>query len=189
MHFSLAELSDVSKSDGGSFSVKGLFYNELDLNDGFCLVFNVEGTTAIAKEAQASVGEMIVGLIADVMKSSITGQEVGETTNSQNPITTVMALLEEGSWPFKVNKDVIMQISGVDPYAGSVEINEDTQQATKAIQIAYIKEHHCLAMPDVTQLLLFQTGNLWKEIAKSDGEDIFVGSLTGTITLKKLEEE
>jgi len=189
MHFSLTDLSNVSKSDGGSFSVKGLFYNELDMNDGFCLAFNPEGVTAIAEEAQASLGERLADVFIDVIKSGITGSHVGETTNSQNPITTVMSLLEEGSWPFKLDMDVLFQISGVNSSAmeGDFEITEDTQQATKSIQVAYLKEHHSLAMPDLTQMLLLQTGNLWKEIDKSGG-DLYTGSLTGTITLKKLEE-
>ena len=60
------------------------------------------------------------------------------------------------------------------------------QAEAKAAQMAYIKEHGCLVIPDVTQLLLPHFGNWVKEAEKSGpGGDISWKEIRGTLTMHK----
>ena len=62
-----------------------------------------------------------------------------------------------------------------------------TQDARQA-QISYLKTHHCLAIPDLTQMLHMQFGNVVKDGKKyeSQGESAF--NISGSITLHQLED-
>lgn len=60
------------------------------------------------------------------------------------------------------------------------------QAEAKAAQMAYIKEHGCLVIPDVTQLLLPHFGNWVKEAEKSGpGGDISWKHISGSLTMHK----
>ena len=60
------------------------------------------------------------------------------------------------------------------------------QEAAKATQIAYIKEHHVIVVPDLTQMLLPKWGNQLKEVERS-GENVDVSwkHISGSLTLHK----
>lgn len=60
------------------------------------------------------------------------------------------------------------------------------QEAAKAAQIAYIKEHHVIVVPDLTQMLLPKWGNQLKEVERS-GENVDVSwkHISGSLTLHK----
>ena len=61
-----------------------------------------------------------------------------------------------------------------------------SQEQAKAAQIAYIKEHHCIVVPDLTQLLLPHFGNWIKEGERSGlGGDLSWQVLSGTLNLSK----
>ena len=52
--------------------------------------------------------------------------------------------------------------------------------------MAYIKEHGCLVIPDLTQLLLPHFGNWLKEAEKAGmGGDISWKEIRGTLTMSK----
>ena len=60
------------------------------------------------------------------------------------------------------------------------------QAEAKAAQMAYIKEHGCLVIPDVTQLLLPHFGNWVKEAEKSGpGGDVSWKEIRGTLIMHK----
>ena len=72
------------------------------------------------------------------------------------------------------------------PSAVSSQAYSPRQAQAKAAQIAYIKEHHCLVFPDVTQLLLPHEGNLLKEAEKAGSSgDVSWKEIHGTLTLHK----
>jgi len=60
------------------------------------------------------------------------------------------------------------------------------QEAAKATQIAYIKEHHVIVVPDLTQMLLPKWGNQLKEVERS-GENVDASwkHISGSLTLHK----
>ncbi|MBP5635908.1 MAG: hypothetical protein J6X25_00095 [Bacteroidales bacterium] len=60
------------------------------------------------------------------------------------------------------------------------------QEQAKAAQVAYIKEHHCLVIPDLTQMLLPHFGNWLEEGEKSGpGGNLSWMEIHGTLTLSK----
>ena len=60
------------------------------------------------------------------------------------------------------------------------------QEAAKATQIAYLKDHHVIVVPDLTQMLLPKWGNQLKEVERS-GENVDVSwkHISGSLTLHK----
>ena len=77
------------------------------------------------------------------------------------------------------------------PKKNSTETSADSpyspsQEQAKAAQIAYIKEHHCIVVPDLTQLLSPHFGNWIKEGERSGpGGDLSWQVLSGTLNLSK----
>lgn len=66
------------------------------------------------------------------------------------------------------------------------EAYTEQQAVSKALQIAYIKEHHCLIFPDLTLLLNPHWGNELLEVKKSGpGIDISWMYVSGTLTMRK----
>ena len=60
------------------------------------------------------------------------------------------------------------------------------QEAAKATQIAYIKEHHVIVVPDFTQMLLPKWGNQLKEVERSgQNMDVSWKHISGSLTLHK----
>lgn len=63
------------------------------------------------------------------------------------------------------------------------------QAEAKAAQMAYIKEHGCLVIPDLTQLLLPHFGNWMKEAEKAGmGGDTSWKEIRGTLTMHKEQQ-
>lgn len=63
------------------------------------------------------------------------------------------------------------------------------QAEAKAAQMAYIKEHGCLVIPDLTQLLLPHFGNWMKEAEKAGmGGDTSWMEIRGTLTMHKEQQ-
>lgn len=247
-HWKVLEASPVSRSGGGTFNTMGDFINSDSREDGVVLGFDVNG---ILNRAEGAVGANL-GVIAEAFQYMVTGQ--AQTTNSKNVVTSLMATLEEGSWPFRFDIRMMEQfagssVSGSDVYAleaagkeleakrmqeqqeqakadkkkpkkksafreirdglkalkdlkdfempdltpkkNSTETSADSpyspsQEQAKAAQIAYIKEHHCIVVPDLTQLLSPHFGNWIKEGERSGpGGDLSWVVLSGTLNLSK----
>ena len=236
----MLDIAPVTRSGSGSFHAQGEFLTPAAREDGVVMGFDIMGIlgrTGGAVDAH-------IGLIGEGIQYAYTGQ--AQTTDSKNVITALLMLLEEGSWPYRVNLKTFEQLSGASVSAQELharqqqeqedsgkkkkkkdkekkiglfgalkELNQamkeldnieipdmnalqanssamyrtaySPQQAqAKAAQVAYIKEHHCLVFPDVTQLLLPHYGNLAKEAEKTGpGGDVSWKELNGTLTLHK----
>ena len=60
------------------------------------------------------------------------------------------------------------------------------QEAAKAAQIAYLKDHHVIVVPDLTQMLLPKWGNELKEVERSgENMDVSWKHISGSLTLHK----
>lgn len=68
----------------------------------------------------------------------------------------------------------------------SAQAPSPRQEAAKATQIAYLKDHHVIVVPDLTQMLLPKWGNQLKEVERS-GENVDVSwkHISGSLTLHK----
>ena len=66
------------------------------------------------------------------------------------------------------------------------DISEEQKAAAKAAQIAFLREHHGLVIPDLTQMLLPKFGNTYKELMKSGSNvDISWKEVRWTLTMKQ----
>ena len=68
----------------------------------------------------------------------------------------------------------------------SAQAPSPRQEAAKATQIAYLKDHHVIVVPDLTQMLLPKWGNQLKEVERS-GENVDVSwkHISGSLTMHK----
>ncbi len=244
-HWKISDISPVSRSGGGSFPAQGEFINKTSREDGVVFGFDVQG---ILNRTESSVSAHIE-MMGEALQYIVSGQ--AKTANSKNVVSIMLATLEEGSWPFRSNMQLIEQLAGssvsgndwrsLDAAAKELEarnqqeqahaesekkpkkksalkelseglkalkdlknfeipdINPKNQQITlsteaftpqqakaQAAQVAYIKEHHCLVIPDLTQLLLPHFGNVLKEAEKAgEGGDISWKEIHGTLNLQK----
>lgn len=242
----MLDVEPVTRSGGGSFHAQGEFLTPSVREDGVVLGFDIQGIYNRTEGAvAANLGAGFEGLAY-----ALSGGQTGyETADSKNVITGMLTLLEEGSWSYLFNVQMMEQlsgssVSGTDMYAleaagkeieakqqaeaqeqakadgkkpkkksalrelreGIKALSEldkmefpdlkidrsqmsaySPQQAeAKAAQMAYIKEHGCLVIPDVTQLLLPHFGNWVKEAEKSGpGGDISWKEIRGTLTMHK----
>ncbi len=181
LHYQLVDVSDADKSNGGKLPVKGDFIDGLDRSNGVGLAFDPEGTIEMAQSSPLKTMKGAMKLIGQGLKYAMTGQ--AETTDSKNVLTAFMCLLEEGSWSFRSTMSELEAI-GRGAEASSRTGTQDARQA----QISYLKTHHCLAIPDLTQMLHMQFGNVVKDGKKyeSQGESAF--NISGSITLHQLED-
>lgn len=237
-HWMMLDVAPVTRSGSGNFHAQGEFLTPAARDDGVVMGFDIMGIlgrTGGAVDAH-------IGLIGEGIRYAYTGQ--APTTESKNVITSMLMLLEEGSWPYRINLKTFEQFTGagvsmqeseaeqqqqgqedsgkkkkkkekekkVGLLGALKELNQamkeldnikmpdlnaqlsamsgaaySPQQAqAKAAQIAYIKEHHCLVFPDVTQLLLPHYSNVAKEAEKSGpGGDVSWREINGTLTLNK----
>ena len=82
--------------------------------------------------------------------------------------------------------DLKLDLSQTNPEALGTVAYTPEQAAAKAAQVAYIKEHHCIVIPDLTQMLLPHFGNDLEEIKKSGPTgDVSWKEIRGTLTLQK----
>ena len=222
--YRMIDFSEASKSDGGTFDVKGGFNTAMDPGDGFTLGFDLSGILGRAHEFEFNTlsGQSIAEIEQQALRYLRGGGT--ETTNSKNPISALMALLEEGSWSFKTTPETLTILDGVpQQQAESAQEGKPKKEkkksalrelrdalkelkslgekpveitpapiatdieAAQALQIAYVREHHCLAIPDLTQMQHTQLGNmiLYKEKAEAYGENFDWIELHGTLTLEK----
>ena len=181
LHYQLVDVSDADKSDGGKLPVKGDFIDGLDRNNGVAFAFDPEGTIEMAQSSPLKTMKGAMKLLGQGLKYAMTGQ--AETTDSKNVLTAFMFLLEEGSWPFRITMSQIESL-GRNIEGSSQAGMQDARQS----QISYLKTHHCLAIPDLTQMLHMQFGNVVKDGKKyeSQGESAF--NISGSITLHQLED-
>jgi hypothetical protein len=225
-HYKMLELSKVNKSDGGAFDVMGDFITETSREDGVSLGFDVNGILGRANQSVDAHIDLAVEGMAYFLSGGMTG--MGKT-DSKNPVTGFLAILEEGTWSAKLNIYDIDKLSGGAPAPEMSkpveeeapakekkkkksalrelrdamkelkrlenqppqpqehhEITEEQKAAAKAAQIAFIKEHHCLVIPDLTQMLLPKLGNDYEEFKKSGyGGDISWKEVRWTLTMKQ----
>jgi len=181
-HYQLTDVSDADKSDGGSLPVQGGFIDELDRNNGVAFAFDPEGTVEMAQSTPLTSMAGALSLLGQGLKWAMSGQ--AETTTSKNALTAFMFLLEEGSWSFRITMSQIESL-GRNIEGSSQAGMQDARQS----QISYLKTHHCLAVPDLTQLLHMQWGNVLKDAKKyeSQGESAF--NISGTFTAHRLEDD
>ena len=246
----MLDVEPVTRSGGGSFHAQGEFLTPSVREDGVVLGFDIQGIYNRTEGAvAANLGAGLEGLAY-----ALSGGQTGyQTTDSKNVITAMLTLLEEGSWSYLFNVQMMEQlsgssVSGTDMYALEAagkeieakqqaeaqeqakadgkkpkkksalrelreglkalrdlenfeipDINIDPSSLTggsaayspqqaeaKAAQMAYIKEHGCLVIPDVTQLLLPHFGNWVKEGEKvGAGGDVSWMEVRGTLTMHK----
>lgn len=68
----------------------------------------------------------------------------------------------------------------------SAQAPSPRQEAAKATQIAYLKDHHVIVVPDLTQMLLPKWGNQLKEVERSgQNMDVSWKHISGSLTLHK----
>lgn len=181
LHYQIADASDADRSDGGSLPVKGDFIDGLDRSNGAALAFDPEGTIAMAQSTPLKTMKGAMKLIGQGLKYAMTGQ--AETTESGNVLTAFMFLLEEGTWSFQTTMTELESI-GRGAQASSQEGTPDARQA----QISYLKAHHCIAIPDLTQMLHVQFGNMVKDAKKYERQGESAFNVSGSITLHQLED-
>jgi hypothetical protein len=121
--------------------------------------------------------------LGDLLQSMAAEQVVGEEVDSHYPLTMVLFFLEEGSWTFKFTMQDLERF-GSDAEATS---EADRQQAIRRKQMAYVREHHVLPIPDLQQHLAINLKN-WYLTFEKNGEGGF-GPLTGSFTLRRVEDE
>lgn len=182
LHYQIADASDADRSDGGSLPVKGDFIDGLDRSNGAALAFDPEGTIAMAQSTPLKTMKGAMKLIGQGLKYAMTGQ--AETTESGNVLTAFMFLLEEGTWSFQTTMTELESI-GRGAQASSQEGTPDARQA----QISYLKAHHCIAIPDLTQMLHVQFGNMVKDAKKYERQGESAFNVSGSITLHQLEDK
>ena len=182
LHYQIVDASDADRSDGGSLPVKGDFIDGLDRSNGAALAFDPEGTIAMAQSTPLKTMKGAMKLIGQGLKYAMTGQ--AETTESGNVLTAFMFLLEEGTWSFQTTMTELESI-GRGAQASSQEGTPDARQA----QISYLKAHHCIAIPDLTQMLHVQFGNMVKDAKKYERQGESAFNVSGSITLHQLEDK
>ncbi|MBO4466079.1 MAG: hypothetical protein J5748_05320 [Bacteroidales bacterium] len=242
-HWVVLEPTPVSRSGGGTFTTQGEFLTPTVREDGIVLGFDIMG---ILNRTDGAVAANLGTALEGIAYAFSGGQTGAQTTDSKNVVTGALMILEEGSWPYLFNVQMMEQlagssVSGNDIYAleaagkeleakhqaqeqsnkkpkkkglikgirdGMKALDEvgdklsgidfsgkstlgataytPEQEAAKAEQIAYIKEHHCLVIPDLTQLILPHFGN-WIEEGKKAGPggDTSWMKISGTLTLRK----
>lgn len=118
-HWQMLDVVPVTRSGGGSFHTQGEFLTETVREDGFVLGFDVQGILDRTKGATGA----ILGTAAEEFAYFMSmGQTQLQTTDSKNVVTAMLALLEEGCWPYRFNIQMMEQfagssISGSDVYA------------------------------------------------------------------------
>ena len=213
-HYTLEDVSPASKSDAGTFEATGMFFRDTDRDSGVAIMFDMMGIIARAEESKATMGAKIGQVLADTFMSMATGEKIGETVNSRNPITCAEFLLEEGSWSYYADMNTIMAIGMSAQGMSDEEIQKALAQspeernssksknkklnpddfkvdpeASRQANISYIKKHNCLIIPDTTQGTLFQMGNIWKEADKYMSTGKSSDSISGTFILRQLNND
>ena len=249
-HWQMLDVVPVTRSGGGSFHAQGEFLTPSVREDGVVLGFDIQG---IYNRTGGAVAANLNTGLEGIAYALSGGQMELQTTDSKNVITAMLTLLEEGSWSYLFNVQMMEQlsgssVSGTDMYALEAagkeieakqqaeaqeqakadgkkpkkksalrelreglkalrelenfeipDINIDPSSLTggsaayspqqaeaKAAQMAYIKEHGCLVIPDLTQLLLPHFGNWMKEGEKAGaGGDASWMEVRGTLTMSK----
>ncbi len=179
----LKDVSEVSKSDGGTFEVQGEFCDTLDRREPVGLIFDPEGMAKRAVQKAYNIDGDIAQLLGDVLQSIASEQVVGQEVDSHYPLTTVLFLLEEGSWPYEIGFEDLERIGFAIESAPEGKEVEVVQKR----QLAYVKEHHVLPFPDMAQHLSINLKN-WYLTYEKNGEKGF-GSMTGRLTLRRLPDE
>ena len=183
VRYHLAEVSQVSKSDGGTFETVGEFCDTLDRAGGVGLMFDPQGVAERATRKASELSGELGQFLGDLLQSMAAEQVVGEEVDSHYPLTMVLFFLEEGSWTFKFTMQDLERF-GSDAEATS---EADRQQAIRRKQMAYVREHHVLPIPDLQQHLAINLKN-WYLTFEKNGEGGF-GPLTGSFTLRRVEDE
>ena len=255
----MLDVEPVTRSGGGSFHAQGEFLTPSVREDGVVLGFDIQG---IYNRTGGAVAANLNTGLEGIAYALSGGQMELQTTNSKNVVTAMLALLEEGSWSYLFNVQMMEQLSGssvsgttyesleaagkelearrmqeqmaqeqqaqageqakadgkkpkkksalrelreglkalrelenfeipdinIDPSSltGGSAAYTPQQAEAKAAQMAYIKEHGCLVIPDLTQLLLPHFGNWMKEAEKAGmGGDISWKEIRGTLTMHK----
>ena len=225
--YKMLNVSKADKSDGGSFDAHGDFVTETDKGDGFALGFDLGGMLVRAKETQNTIVPRMMGEIPTQILQFLAGGEA-PTTDSPNPITMIMALLEEGSWSYKTDRETLGIVEGVSRSEPAVQVEEEAPakgkkekkkgalrelrdafkalndlsdqlaqsaasrpsaaeavEASRKRQIAYVREHHCLVVPDLTQMMHSQLGNMIQEAQKYEQSGMSWQEVHGTLTLHR----
>lgn len=247
----MLDVEPVTRSGGGSFHAQGEFLTPSVREDGVVMGFDIQG---ILNRTDGAVGATLGTALEGLAYALSFGQTQVQTTDSKNVVTGMLMLLEEGSWPYHFNIQMMEQFAGSSVSgttydsleAAGKEIQAKQQQEqpqaesgkkpkkksalrelreglkalkdlenfkapdqkgekgeyseltgnpaaytaqqaeAKAAQMAYIKEHGCLVIPDLTQLILPHFGNWMKEAEKAGpGGDISWKEIRGTLTLQK----
>ena len=248
-HWLTSDISPVSRSGGASFSAQCEFINPDKREDGVVFGFDIQG---IMNRTEGAVADNLGTALEGIAYAFSGGQMELQTAESRNVVTAMLLTLEEGSWPYLFNVQLMEQLSGASMTGtdlnsleaagkeleakqqqqeqeqskndkkkpkkkgllrelrdglkaldelGSMDLPEidfskmegmgtsaytPQQAAAKEAQVAYIKEHHCLVIPDVTLLLQSHFGNWMKEAEKSGyNGDVSWKQLRGTLTLSK----
>ena len=248
-HWLTSDISPVSRSGGATFSAQCEFINPDKREDGVVFGFDIQG---IMNRTEGAVADNL-GTAAEGLAYALSfGQTELQTAESRNVVTAMLLTLEEGSWPYLFNVQLMEQLSGASVSGtdlnsleaagkelearqleeqqqaqeksgkkpkkkgllrelrdglkaleelGSMDLPDikpvnteglgttaytPQQAAAKEAQVAYIKEHHCLVIPDVTLLLQSHFGNWMAEAEKSGPNgDLSWKQLRGTLTLSK----
>ena len=105
-HWMMLDVKPVTRSGSGSFHAQGEFLTPTVREDGVVMGFDIMGIlgrTGGAVDAH-------IGLIGEGIRYAYTGQ--APTTESKNVITSMLMLLEEGSWPYRINLKTFEQFTG-----------------------------------------------------------------------------
>ena len=105
----MLDVEPVTRSGGGSFHAQGEFLTPSVREDGVVLGFDIQGIYNRAGGAvSANLGAGFEGLAY-----ALSGGQTGyETADSKNVITAMLTLLEEGSWSYLFNVQMMEQLSG-----------------------------------------------------------------------------
>ena len=133
---------------------------------------DLQSLDAAAKEAMAQ--EQAEERSGEKSGSGKSGKKKEKKTSALKELRNAMKELKNFEMP---------DIDLSQPYSQTLS---PQQEAAKATQIAYIKEHHVIVVPDFTQMLLPKWGNQLKEVERS-GENVDVSwkHISGSLTLHK----
>lgn len=128
---------------------------------------DLQALDAAAKEAMSQEQ-------AEEQSAGKSGGKKGKKTSALKELRNAMKELKNFEMPD-------MDLS--QPYS---QAPSPRQEAAKATQIAYLKDHHVIVVPDLTQMLLPKWGNQLKEVERS-GENVDVSwkHISGSLTLHK----